>query len=135
MRAGRGWVLGIGRYSGDVLEWFRIFSLSPRPRHVWDREALSYSGKRTAEGPEEMSLYSGHVVVSCSTPQGEVELAMSPSSLTGFQAWLESGPPGTNWDALASGASVEGSIRMLLEPVSIRKQEWPNQVICMRSTL
>ncbi|HSE08478.1 MAG TPA: DUF2550 family protein, partial [Nocardioidaceae bacterium] len=23
----RGWVLGIGRYSGDALEWFRIFSL------------------------------------------------------------------------------------------------------------
>ena len=28
----RGWTLGIGRYSGDVLECFRIFSLSPRPR-------------------------------------------------------------------------------------------------------
>ena len=30
-RAGRGWVLGLGRYSVDELEWFRIFSLSPRP--------------------------------------------------------------------------------------------------------
>ena len=30
-RAGRGWLLGLGRYSGDSLEWFRIFSLSPRP--------------------------------------------------------------------------------------------------------
>ena len=29
---GRGWLLGLGRYSGDALEWFRIFSLSPRPR-------------------------------------------------------------------------------------------------------
>ena len=27
---GRGWLLGIGRYSGQSLEWFRIFSLSPR---------------------------------------------------------------------------------------------------------
>ncbi len=45
-----------------------------------------------------MSLYADHVVVSCSTTQGTVELAMSPSSLMGFQAWLESGPPGTNWD-------------------------------------
>jgi hypothetical protein len=34
-RAGRGWVLGVGRYSGDHLEWFRIFSLSPRPKRVW----------------------------------------------------------------------------------------------------
>ena len=31
-RAGRGWLLGLGRYSGESLEWFRIFSLSPRPK-------------------------------------------------------------------------------------------------------
>ena len=42
-RAGRGWVLGLGRYSGDDLEWFRIFSLSPRPRHVWRRTSLRSS--------------------------------------------------------------------------------------------
>jgi hypothetical protein len=34
-------------------------------------------------------------VVTCTSPEGEVELAMSPSSLTGFQAWLEAAPPGT----------------------------------------
>ena len=34
-RPGRGWLLGIGRYSGQSLEWFRIFSLSPRPKRVW----------------------------------------------------------------------------------------------------
>jgi len=26
-RVGRGWVLGVARYNGDVLEWFRVFSL------------------------------------------------------------------------------------------------------------
>ena len=26
------WVLGFGRYSGETLEWFRIFSLSARPK-------------------------------------------------------------------------------------------------------
>ena len=39
-KAGRGWVLGLGRYSGDVLEFFRIFSLSPRPLRVLDRGDL-----------------------------------------------------------------------------------------------
>src|SRR4051812_39239724 len=29
-QAGRGWVLGLGRYRDDRLEWFRIFSPSPR---------------------------------------------------------------------------------------------------------
>jgi hypothetical protein len=94
-RAGRGWLLGLGRYSGDALEWFRIFSLSPRPKRVWERDTLSYVDRREPEGRERMSLYPDHVVVVCSTPAGTLELAMSPSSLTGLQAWLEAGPPGT----------------------------------------
>lgn len=95
---GRGWLLGLGRYSGERLEWFRIFSLSPRPRRVWSRAALSYSGRREPAGAEQMSLYSGHIVVVCTTGDGPIELAMSEASLTGFQSWLEAGPPGTDWD-------------------------------------
>lgn len=96
--AGRGWVLGLGRYSGDSLEWFRIFSISPRPKLVWQRGRLSYTGRRQPEGVEEMSLYDGHVVVSCLHAGQPVELAMSEASLTGFQSWLEAGPPGVDWD-------------------------------------
>ncbi|GAB2883588.1 DUF2550 domain-containing protein [Nocardioides pacificus] len=94
-RAGRGWLLGLGRYSGDSLEWFRIFSLSPRPKRVWRRSSLAFSGQREPVGVEQVSLYADHVVVACATPDGEVELAMSRSSLTGFQSWLEAGPPGS----------------------------------------
>jgi hypothetical protein len=93
-RAGRGWLLGLGRYSGESLEWFRIFSLSPRPKRVWQRSRLSYEARREPEGAEQMSLYPGHVVIRCSTPDGPVELAMGSSSLMGFQSWLEAGPPG-----------------------------------------
>jgi Protein of unknown function (DUF2550) len=93
-RAGRGWVLGVGRYSGDDLEWFRIFSLSPRPRFVYRRGQLEYVGRRDADGVESYSLYTGHIVVSARTPAGMLEVAMSPDALTGFLAWLESAPPG-----------------------------------------
>ncbi|NPC98440.1 DUF2550 domain-containing protein [Nocardioides sp. zg-DK7169] len=96
-RPGRGWVLGLGRYSGERLEWFRIFSLSPRPKRSWDRSSLSYEVRRVAEGHEEMSLYPDHVIIGCASPAGQVELAMSVASLTGFQAWLEARPPGTDW--------------------------------------
>lgn len=96
--AGRGWLLGLGRYSGETLEWFRIFSLSPRPKRVWARSRLSYGGRRAPEGVEQMSLYPDHVVIWCIDRDGnEVELAMGPSSLMGFQSWLESGPPGSSW--------------------------------------
>ncbi|GAA1930720.1 DUF2550 domain-containing protein [Nocardioides lentus] len=93
-REGRGWVLGLGRYSGETLEWFRIFSLSPRPRRTFARETLSLGARRDPRAAELAALYADHVVVCCRTPQGEVELAMNPSSVTGFQAWLEAGPPG-----------------------------------------
>ena len=91
---GRGWLLGLGRYAGDRLEWFRIFSLSPRPKRVWARQSLTYAGRREPEGVEQLSLYPGHVVIRCETPGGTVELALGVSSLTGFQSWLEAGPPG-----------------------------------------
>lgn len=98
-RPGRGWVLGVGRYTGEKLEWFRVFSLSPRPKCVWQRDEIAYEGRRAQQGNESGALYSDHVVVVCRTPSGELELAMSESSLMGFQSWVESGPPGTNWDS------------------------------------
>jgi len=94
---GRGWLLGLGRYSGEELQWFRIFTLAVRPKRSWDRSRLSYDGAREPEGPERTVLYPNHLVVDCQSPQGVVELAMSRESLTGFQSWLESRPPGTDW--------------------------------------
>jgi hypothetical protein len=94
---GRGWLLGLGRYSGEELEWFRIFTLAPRPKRAWNRGRLSYDGVREPVGLERTVLYPDHLVVECATRQGAVELAMSRESLTGFQSWLESRPPGTDW--------------------------------------
>ena len=97
-RAGRGWLLGLGRYSGESLEWFRYFSLWPRPKRSLLRSRLTFSGRREPEGAEQMSLYPDHLVIACTTPDGDIELAMSPASLMGFQSWLEAGPPGTDWN-------------------------------------
>jgi hypothetical protein len=94
---GRGWLLGLGRYSGEELQWFRIFTLAVRPKRSWHRSRLSYDGAREPEGTERTVLYPNHLVVDCQSPQGVVELAMSRESLTGFQAWLEARPPGTDW--------------------------------------
>ncbi len=90
----RGWTLGIGRYSGDVLECFRIFSLSPRPRRRLERATVTYLGQRVPQGMEVHAIYAGHVIIACSTPRGPVELALAPDALTGLLAWLEAAPPG-----------------------------------------
>lgn len=94
---GRGWVLGLGRYDGGQLEWFRIFSLLPAAKRSWERDALSFTSSRDPEGNEQLTLYEGHLVVVCETPQGPVQMAMAREALTGMQAWLESGPPGAQW--------------------------------------
>lgn len=91
--ASRGWMLGLGRYSGDRLEWFRIFSLAPRPRHVFSR-SMEVVERRTPHGPEAFALYSGHIALKVATPSGPIELAMSEGALTGFLAWTEAAPPG-----------------------------------------
>lgn len=93
-KAGRGWILGVGRYSGEQLQWFRIFSLAFRPKLTYQRSELEYVGRRDAVGAEAYSLYSGHVIVTCDSPSGPLEVAMSPEALTGFLAWLDAGPPG-----------------------------------------
>ena len=67
---GRGWLLGLGRYSGDELEWFRIFTLAPRPKRSWNRARLSYDGAREPAGLERTVLYPDHLVVECASPQG-----------------------------------------------------------------
>ncbi len=93
---GRGWVLGLGRYREDSLEWYRIFSPLPVPKRSWRRSDLNLVSQRVPRKAEEFALYAGSVVVVCTTPRGETELAMSRSSLTGLQSWLEAGPPGSS---------------------------------------
>lgn len=93
--AARGWVLGLGRYTGDELQWFRVFSFSPRPRYTFDR-SLEVLERRKPSGPEAFALFSGHVVVRVLLPDSRViELAMAERALTGFLAWTEASPPGT----------------------------------------
>lgn len=93
-KTGRGWVLGVGRYAGDTLEWFRVFSLRPGPTLRLDRSGITFEGRRQPQGAEVYSLYAGHLIVICHTPDGELEVAMAPEALTGFLAWLEAAPPG-----------------------------------------
>lgn len=93
-RPGRGWVLGVGRYDNDALEWFRIFSVSLRPARTYQRRILRVGARREITGPEEYALYDDAVVVECRYRDDLVELALTESALTGLLAWLEAAPPG-----------------------------------------
>jgi len=93
-RTGQGWTLGIARYSGDTLEWYRVFSYALRPKRVLGRRELQVVDRRDPQGAEVFSLLSGAVVVRCVGAGGPVEFAMNEDTLTGFLSWVESSPPG-----------------------------------------
>ena len=96
--SGRGWSPGVGRFVGEQLRWYRVFSFGFRPRRVLTRHGLVVEDRRIPEGPERLSMPDGWIIVRCIGRAGassvEVELAMAESALTGFLSWLESAPPG-----------------------------------------
>jgi hypothetical protein len=92
-------VLGVGRYAGDDLQWFRVFSLSPRPRRTLSRRDLQVRCRRQPKGPESLALLKGVEVVELVSTTGPVQIALDPSALTGFLAWLEARPPGATLPA------------------------------------
>ena len=96
---GAGWVLGVCRYGEGLLEWFRFFSYSPRPRLTFQRSELRVVETRDPDAVEAVALSSGadQMVVRVEAPgrPGQYwELAMSAESLTGLLSWLEAAPPG-----------------------------------------
>jgi Protein of unknown function (DUF2550) len=91
---GSGWHVGVGRYRGDQLAWFRLASLWPGPTVVVDRTVLEIVDRRTPTEAEVEAIPAAGVVLRCRTPARTLELAMAPGVLTGFLAWLEATPPG-----------------------------------------
>lgn len=94
------WVLGVARYSGDYLEWFRFFSLAWWPKYSFRRSEVSVLDHRTPSAAEAVALYADQEIVRVSTGSGDSaehrDLAMTPESLTGMLSWLEAAPPGIN---------------------------------------
>lgn len=93
-RGRAGWHVGVGRYRGDELAWFRLASLWPGPTVVVDRTVLEIVDRRAPTPAEVETLPPAGVVLRCRTPARTLELAMGPGVLTGFLAWLEATPPG-----------------------------------------
>jgi hypothetical protein len=91
---GRGWSPGFGRFAGDELRWYRMFSFAIGPRRVLSRRGLVVQGRRQPAGPERLALPADWVILRCLCDNAEVEIAMAASTVTGFLSWLEAAPPG-----------------------------------------
>jgi Protein of unknown function (DUF2550) len=91
---GAGWVLGVGRYNGGRLEWFRFFSFAVRPRETFPRGQVRVVESRDPDPVEAVSLTTDSRVLALEVGPQTRELAMSEDSLLGLLAWLEAAPPG-----------------------------------------
>jgi hypothetical protein len=100
---GRGWAPGLGRFTGDELRWYRLFSLGLRPRRVLVRHDLRVEARRPPEGPERITMPENWVVLRCTATsrsaysreklEDATELALAEPAVTGFLSWIESAPP------------------------------------------
>ncbi len=93
-----GWALGVARYNHGLLEWFRFFSYSLRPRLTFPRGEVRVLESREPGLAEAVALGANQRVIRVETaaeaPTSQWELAMSQESLTGLLSWLEAAPPG-----------------------------------------
>lgn len=93
---GVGWSLGLGRYKGEELQWFRSFSLSMRPRVTFNRGVTRCEHQRAASPAEAIMLYEGSWIVKLRNIRtGEQHnLAMTHDAAMAMLSWLEAAPPG-----------------------------------------
>jgi hypothetical protein len=91
---GRGWSPGVARFVGDEMRWYRLFSLSVRPRRTLVRSAFAVQDRRSPSAAERLALPADWIVLRCVNAHGPVEIAMAGTTLTGFLSWIEAAPPG-----------------------------------------
>ncbi|MGO4491815.1 DUF2550 domain-containing protein [Arthrobacter sp. 2YAF22_2] len=90
--AGNSWQMGVCRYQDNDLEWFRLASLSVRPKHTFRRSSLELTGRRQPTESELVKVQPETVIVELRYEGQEVLLAMRFDAYTGLSSWLEAGP-------------------------------------------
>lgn len=88
---GGAWVAGIAQYGAGRLDWWRSWSLAPRPARTWLRSELEVIGRAPLDTAGRPDQY----LVRCRHQGVDFELTMSLDAYTGLTSWLESAPPTT----------------------------------------
>ncbi|PZR52046.1 DUF2550 domain-containing protein [Xylanimonas oleitrophica] len=82
--------LGIAHYAVGRIDWYRCWSLSPRPARTWSRERLVVTGRVPLDQAGQHDQY----LVRCRYDGVDFELSMSTAAYAGLASWLEAAPPG-----------------------------------------
>jgi hypothetical protein len=91
------WMLGVARLNGELIEWYRVFSWSLRPKVSLRRQDTRASRVRMLLPDERALLFDQERVATLESDEERVELAMDPDRMTAFLSWLEAAPPGVGY--------------------------------------
>ncbi len=94
---GAGWMLGAARYRGERFEWYRVYSLSFRPRVILRRDEVIVTRVREPDAIEANALIDRQIVAELGGVHTGVWLAMERDDLTAFASWSEAGTPGSGF--------------------------------------
>ena len=81
---------GIAHYAVGRIEWYRCWSLAPRPARTWVRDRLVITGRV----PLDQAGQSDQYLVQCRYDGTDFELSLSAGAYAGLASWLEAAPPG-----------------------------------------
>ncbi len=82
--------LGIAHYAVGRIDWYRCWSLAPRPARTWSRDRLEVTGRVPLDQAGQPDQY----LVRCRYDGTDFELSMSTGAYSGLASWLEAAPPG-----------------------------------------
>lgn len=91
---GKGWMLGVARYHGDLFEWYRVFSWAVRPKVTLRRGGVVLVRVRRPDPVEATELYDGQVIADLTGIPRAISIAMARDDMTAFHSWTEAAPPG-----------------------------------------
>lgn len=91
---GSGWMLGVARYSGETVEWYRVYSWSLVPRVRLSRGESHVLATREPDAAEAGFLYEDQRIAELGGANAGVCLAMSRQDMTAFLSWMEAALPG-----------------------------------------
>lgn len=88
-----GWRHGTLRYDGDLLQYYKLRSISPRADHVFHRQQLEFVDSRDVT-PEEAAFMSRDLRIATVSDDHDVryEFALDQHGLMALTAWVESAP-------------------------------------------
>jgi hypothetical protein len=86
------WTPGIAQYAVGRIEWWRCWSLSPRPARTWPGAGRGFP-RPTPLDPDERGQ-GDHYLVQCRYDGLDFELDLAAGDYFGLASWLEAAPPG-----------------------------------------